>query len=102
MGPFPALMAVQKALSAIPVWSPSELQTGYVWFEAPLEIGGVTEPGFTLHVGAIVTAPQEHVTFELAVRNVRGRRRMPLARIDWRSLTGGHSNPRGYGPEAYR
>lgn len=83
----------EKQIAYFPGWSKPD-ETGYVWFDAPLDIGGITEAGLVLHGGAYIDFPEHHVTFELAVQNLKGRRRIRVARVDWRSLKGGHSNPR--------
>jgi hypothetical protein len=98
MAVFHDILSAPKAISIFPGWTDAEAETGYVWFDAPLEIEGVTEAGFVFHGGTYIDKPECNVTFELVVRNLRGRRRIPIARVDWRSLRGGHSNPRGYGP----
>jgi len=94
MSPFPTLARAQKTIAAFSGWSQPEPETGYVWFDAPLDIEGVTEAGFVLHGGAYSNRPEVHVTFEMRISKTPGRRCVPLSRIDWRSLTGGHTNPR--------
>ena len=94
MHPFEKLIEETKAISAFSGWSAPEAETGYIWFDAPLEIGGVTERGFVLHGGSYIDKPESHVSFEMRVSRSPGRRCVPLARIDWRSLQGGHTNPR--------
>lgn len=54
----------------------------------------MAEAGFQLSGGTYINVPDKHVTFELAVTGDRTFRRTRLARIDWRSLTGGHTNKR--------
>ncbi len=93
MGPLADIWESEKEISYFPDWSNPEEETGYVWFDAPLDIGGVTEVGLYLHGGAIVDAPDCNVTFELGIRIPKSKRRVPMARIDWRSLKGGHNNP---------
>lgn len=88
-----ALIVPLKAISVFPGWSNPEPETDYSWFDAPLEIGGVTEPGFVLHGGCYIGQPERHVTLELRISKTPGRRMRPLERIDWRSLSGGHTNP---------
>ena len=80
-----------KSIATAPGWTVPEAD-GYVRIYAPLDIAGVTEAGLVLSVGAYVIAPDRHVTFELSVLGFNSRRRIRLSRIDWRSLTGGHSN----------
>jgi hypothetical protein len=98
MSAFRRIFEEEKLIAYFPGWSSSEEETGYIWFDAPLDIGGVTEAGLVLHGGAYVNMPEQHVTLELIVRNLKGKRRIALARLDWRSLKGGHTNPRG-GPK---
>jgi hypothetical protein len=99
MHPLQALAEAEKAISAFPGWSAPEPETGYIWFDAPLEIGGVTEQGFVLHGGCLVFQPECNVSFEIRINKSPGRRCVPLMRICWRSLKGGHTNPRRAGEE---
>lgn len=55
----------------------------------------VTETGLVLHGGCYHDRPDCHVTFELRISKSPGKRCLPMERIDWRSLDGGHSNIRG-------
>jgi hypothetical protein len=95
--PFPALISVLKSIENFPGWSEPEPETGYCWFNAPLTIAGVVEQGFVLHGGYLKRVPDANVTFELRAANPGGKRTVPLARIDWRSVRGGHTNPRRKG-----
>ncbi|MDP3410928.1 hypothetical protein [Bosea sp. (in: a-proteobacteria)] len=63
-------------------------------FAVPLEIDGITESGLILTGGTYAHHPDEHVTFEMAVNDYAGTRRIRLCRLDWRSLQDGHSNLR--------
>jgi len=92
--PLPEIMRAEKALAQFPGWAEPEGETGYCWFNAPIVIGGVVEQGLVLHGGCLKHVPDAHVTFVLQVTKLGTRRQIPLARIDWRSVTGGHSNPR--------
>lgn len=94
MNALPALAMAEKELGSFPGWSDEEAETGYSWFDAPLEVGGVTERGFVLHGGCQLNQPDRHVTFEVRISRSQGRRSLPLMRVDWRSLHGTHSNPR--------
>jgi hypothetical protein len=96
--PYSTFVAAEKAVSFFPGWSKPEPETDYMWFDAALEIGGVTEAGFVLHGGCYQHQPNRHVTMELRVRRLAGRRSVPLCRLCWRSLLGGHTNQRGRGP----
>lgn len=84
----------EKEIGFFPGWSEPESETDYIWFEAPLEIGGVTETGLVLHGGCFVNRPNCHVSFELRISRQAGRRCIPIERVDWRAIDGGHSNPR--------
>lgn len=56
-----------------------------------------------MHVSQIdARVPDRNVSFEIAVLGFGGRRRIALARLCWRSLKGGHSNPRTHGPAELR
>lgn len=93
--PFPQLYQSEKRLVAFPGWSEPEQETDYVWFHSPIEVGGVVEADFILSGGAYKYHPDKHISFELRVGIPGRRRKVPLARIDWRALSGGHSNRRG-------
>lgn len=99
MHAFPALFEAWKTIALAPRWSAPHSETGYSWFDAALEIDGVVIRGLVLHGGCYPSKPGCHVTFELRIAKVVGRPARPLARIDWRSLTGGHSNQRRWGTE---
>jgi len=94
MHPFPAFMEAWKTISVFPGWSEPEDGTSYMWFDVPLEIEGVTEAGFVLHGGCYKDHPDCHVTFEIRVQKSVAGRKIPLSRLDWKSLSGGHTNPR--------
>lgn len=87
------LVYSKKRISAFPGWVEPEAETGYAWFDAPLEIEGVTEVGFVLHGGCYPQRPNCCLTFELRIGRKPGRKRIPLQRLDWRSFSGGHTNP---------
>lgn len=91
---FSALFSAQKAIAQFPGWSEPEPETGYCWFNAPLIIAGVVEHGFILHAGYLKDVPDANVTFELQASKPGKRRKVPLSRVDWRAVRGGHSNPR--------
>lgn len=82
-----------KSLVVTPHWSKPE-PNGFSWFDAPLEVGGVTERLFVLHGGHQRDLPDAHVSFEIKIGRPGTKKRIPLARIEWRSLKGGHTNPR--------
>ena len=91
---FKALASAMKAIAQFPGWSEPEPETGYCWFNAPLMIGGVVEQGFVLHGGFIKQVPDANVSFELRASKPGAKRTVPIARIDWRAVRGGHTNPR--------
>lgn len=84
----------EKTIGRFPGWSSPEGETGYLWFDAPIEIGGVAETGLVLHGGCYERHPERNVTLELRISKAPGRNVTPVERLDWRSLQGGHSNPR--------
>lgn len=98
MGELRAFVGSIKEIAVFSGWSDPEEETGYMWFDSPLNIGGVTEHGFTLHGGCYQRHPNKNVTFELRLKRTPGKKCTPLARLDWRSLKGGHSNMRGRCP----
>lgn len=102
MARLPLLVAPAKSISVFPGWADPEPETNYVWFNAPLEIGGVTEPGLVLHGGCYIHRPDCNVTFELRLGRATLHRAVALERIDWRSLQGGHTNQRRHGGDGGR
>lgn len=83
-----------KRIGYFPGWSKPEKETDYIWFDAPIEIGGIAETGLVLHGGCYAHMPNAHVSFELRIARTPGRNCIPIERFDWRSQDGGHSNPR--------
>lgn len=88
------IFLADKAIGFFPGWSRPEAETDYIWFDAPIEIGGVAETGLVLHGGCFAHRPDCHVSLELRIARTPGRHCIPIERFDWRSLEGGHSNPR--------
>ena len=84
----------EKEIGIFPGWSEPETETDYIWFDAPIEIGGVTETGLVLHGGCLAHRPNVNLTLELRMARTPGRQCVPIERLDWRSIQGGHSNPR--------
>ena len=87
------LFAARKERDQFSGWSDPEAETGAMWFLAPLAIGGVTQEAFALHGLALKYAPNQNVCFELKALGPRNKK-VPLARYEWRSLRGGHTNSR--------
>jgi hypothetical protein len=88
------IFLAEKEIGYFPGWSKPERETGYIWFDAPIEIGGVAETGLVLHGGCYAHLPEKSVSFELRIAKAPGRHCVSIERVDWRSLDGGHSNPR--------
>lgn len=88
------IVLADKAIGFFPGWSKPEAETDYIWFDAPIEIEGVAETGLVLHGGCFAHRPDCHVSLELRISKTPGRKCQPIERLDWRSLEGGHSNPR--------
>ncbi len=94
MAAFPFLVESPKSIAFFPGWSAPEVETSYIWFNAPLEIDGATEPGLVFHGGCYADLAEANVAFTLDFTHVGSRRKTPLIRLEWRCLSGGHSNPR--------
>lgn len=92
MGTFQDIATSEKSVPYFPGWSEPDRESGYSYFEAPLDIGGVTEPGVVLKGTCSVMHPDKQVSFEIYARKLPARLRVPLMRVDWRPLSGGHSN----------
>ena len=95
--PLPDLMKLAKELARFPGWSDPEPETNYVWFDAPVEIGGFVEAGLVLHGGCYADVPNRNVVFELRAQVPGALKKKAVMRAEWRSLTGGHSCPRRKG-----
>ncbi|WP_299438543.1 hypothetical protein [uncultured Rhodospira sp.] len=91
---FADVYAAPKRIVVFTGWASAEPETGAIFFEVPLEISGIVQAGLFLKGVAFADRPDEHVSFEIALRNIGGRRREPLARLDWRPIDGGHTNQR--------
>jgi hypothetical protein len=90
---FDEIIGASKALIAPPTWVGPEPDTEYVWFEAPLEISGIVQPGLFLFGGAYKRRPNSAASFELRQRRPPARRYSEIERVDWRPLDGGHTIP---------
>lgn len=95
--PLDQFMQMEKSLARFPGWSDPEPETDYIWFNAPVEVGGFVEAGLQLHGGTISTIPNQHVVFELQAYVPGYSKRKAVMRAEWRSLTGGHTSPRRSG-----
>jgi len=91
---FQDIATSEKVIPHFPGWSKPERESEHSYFEAPLDIGGVTEPGIILAGNCSLAHPDKHVTFEIYARKLPAKRRVPLMRVDWRRISGGHSNVR--------
>ncbi len=96
----PLLVRAEKSLAAPVRWTlPDSDEGGYIRFQSAIEIDGITEAGLVLDGGTYAQHRDVNVSFELAVVNFGQHRRIPLVRLEWRSLRGGHSNQRKNGCE---
>lgn len=96
----PQLVGAQKALVSRVKWTvPDSDEGGFTRFQVPVEIDGITEAGLVLDGGAYTYHPDRNVCFELAAVGMGHHRRIPLIRVEWRSIRGGHSNKRRRGCE---
>jgi hypothetical protein len=82
-----------KSIATSVAWTPPDPDDSYIRFMVPLEIEGIVESGLFLTGGTYLNYPDQNVTFEISFRS-NGTKPIWLARIDWRSLRGGHSNQR--------
>lgn len=92
----PDLFNSQKEIAVFPEWSNAESETKALIFSAPLTVAGVVEEAFTLDGVCFQNVPDKHVSFELRVAGPR-KRKIPIARFEWRSLRKGHTNKRRVG-----
>lgn len=90
------LVAARKEIDVFQGWSEPESDSGAMWFNAPLSVGGVTEQNFILAGLALKNAVDCNVCFEIRI-GLTKKRKIALARYEWRSLRNGHTNPRRSG-----
>lgn len=91
--PVPELINTDKVIISFPGWGDPTPETGVLWFNAPLDVDGVTD--MILHGECTVDLPDCAVSFELrGYAPPRPTKRSALDRIDWRPVDGGHWNPR--------
>jgi hypothetical protein len=91
---FKELFEAQKSLAVFPGWSTPDPETSVMWFNAPLEVDGVIEANFTLHGESRMDLQDQNIGLEIQFQLPGRRQRFSLARLDWRSIKGGHTNPR--------
>jgi hypothetical protein len=94
---FQELASVTKRIARFPGWQRSGPEKSVLWFDAELEIEGVVEQGFILHGECRIDLPDQNVGLEIVYTIPGSRRRIPLARVDWLSIRGGHRNKRRKG-----
>jgi hypothetical protein len=92
--PFADFSTATKEIARFPGWQRAGFEKTGLWFDADLEIEGVVQQGLTLHGEARLDLPDQNVGFELVFKSPTTRRRVPLARVDWLSIKGGHTNKR--------
>jgi hypothetical protein len=92
--PYLALVESWKDLPSGVGWSKPDPIDGEMSILAPLTIGGVTVGNFALRATCNVARPDCDVMFQLETGIAGQRTRLPLSRIDWRPLSGGHKQPK--------
>lgn len=92
---FDAIVNQPKAIATFTDWQLGE--NSALWFNAPLEIGGIVEPGIVLHGEARIDMPNRNVGLEILYQIPQTKKRFALARLDWRWWSGGHRNKRRKG-----
>ncbi len=100
---FDALANTVKTIPLFTGWQTTGHEASTAWFEVALEIDGIVEPSVTLHGEARADMPDMSVGFEIYFRYPNSKRKVALARLDWKSWKGGHTNKRKRGwPEPER
>ena len=87
------LFETDKAMVSFAGWSEPDPESSVVWFNSPLSVDGVIETNLFLHGEARADLPDQNVGLEVQFQIPGHRRRFSLARLDWLSIRGGHSNP---------
>jgi len=91
--PYVTLVESWKDFPAGQGWSPPDAIDNVLSLYVPLSIGGVTVGSFALRGTCYADQPDRAVMFQLETGLHGQRTRLPLARIDWRPISGGHKNP---------
>ncbi|WP_330083777.1 hypothetical protein [Methylocystis iwaonis] len=94
--PLPYLFSAQKSISYRPNWTAPDKEDGHTRIVAALDVGEITEASLALLCSAYAHLPDRHVSVEICINGLDGKRRIRLARVDWKSIKGGHSNKRGH------
>lgn len=101
--PLDDLFATPKWLLAAPRWrAPGPETLGNpesLWFRHPLALPRAFRSQVDLQATARRDLPDRQVSFSLILHAAPPVRSVPLARLDWRAITGGHSNPRKGPPD---
>lgn len=92
--PYLSLVESWKQLPPNVGWSRPDPLDGEMSIYAPLEIGGVTVGAFALRATCNVERPDTDVMLQLETGLPGDRTKLPLCRIDWRPLSGGHKQPK--------
>lgn len=92
--PYLTLVESWKDLPPIVSWSEPDPTDGEMTIFAPLEIGNVTVGSFALRAACYVDRLESDVRFQLETGLPGQRTRLPLTRIDWRPISGGHKQPK--------
>ena len=95
MAILPFLALSEKRIPGSPKWGPPE-ENGYMRLTSALTIDGVVQEGLTLEMGCFKIHPEKNVILELVYRPPLKSVRVPLIRVDWRPLSGGHTNKRRF------
>lgn len=99
--PYDLFVQEEKRIVRYPGWSKPKAN-GLMSFVADLEIGGVSYENLHLRGTCIEHLPEKEVMFQLEVSSTDERTRLPLMRVDWNPVSGGHQNSRKRLPEPYR
>lgn len=94
-GPFHPSVNSWKDLVVFPGWGKQDADDRSMTFAATIDIGGVTIPNLWFRGRCIEDQPDREVIFQLEVGKDGARTRVPLMRVDWRPLSGGHANVKG-------
>lgn len=92
--PYLTLVESWKDLPDETRWSEPDPKDGHISIYAPLTIAGVTVGLFALRATCNAYRPDTDVMFQLETGAPGDRTRLPLSRVDWRPLSGGHKQPK--------
>lgn len=100
--PYYDLVYLEKDIVGYPIWVRSDSDKHGLTLLAELEIEGVSYEKFNFRGTCLDNQPEREVLFQLEIGKPGIRTKIPLMRVDWNPLSGGHKNPKMGVPKKHR